>query len=127
MAGYTQENRAMAATTPLGPDVLLLVGFSGNEGLSQLFRFHLQLMAEEKKEVAFDKLLGQPISVRLELPGKKQRHFHGICSRVAQGGSDGVFTQYHLEVVPQLWLLTRRAQSRIFQQLSVSDILKKVL
>ena len=32
-----------------------------------------------------------------------------------------------MDVVPQFWLLTRRAQSRIFQQLTVPDILKKVL
>src|SRR5262249_39729152 len=38
-----------------------------------------------------------------------------------------VFTAYRMEVVPQVWLLTRRAQSRIFQHLPVPDILKKVL
>jgi type VI secretion system secreted protein VgrG len=32
-----------------------------------------------------------------------------------------------MEIVPQFWLLTRRAQSRIFQHLTVPDILKKVL
>ena len=32
-----------------------------------------------------------------------------------------------MEVVPSLWLLTRRTQSRIFQQISVPDILKNVL
>jgi type VI secretion system secreted protein VgrG len=32
-----------------------------------------------------------------------------------------------MEIVPQLWVLTKRAQSRIFQQISVPDILKKVL
>ncbi|HEY0006586.1 MAG TPA: type VI secretion system tip protein TssI/VgrG, partial [Pyrinomonadaceae bacterium] len=37
------------------------------------------------------------------------------------------FTSDRLEVVPQFWLLTRRAQSRIFQHLSVPEILKKVL
>jgi type VI secretion system secreted protein VgrG len=30
-------------------------------------------------------------------------------------------------MVPQFWLLTRRAQSRIFQQITVPDILRKVL
>src|SRR5262245_8383123 len=32
-----------------------------------------------------------------------------------------------MEVVPQVWLLSRVVQSRIFQQISVPDILKKVL
>ena len=37
------------------------------------------------------------------------------------------FTRYQAEIVPQLWLLTRKAQSRIFQQIAVPDILKQVL
>jgi type VI secretion system secreted protein VgrG len=48
-------------------------------------------------------------------------------SRVAQGSRDETFTTYRLEVVPQFWFLTRKKQSRIFQSLSVPEILKKVL
>src|SRR5262249_38135762 len=53
--------------------------------------------------------------------------FHGICCRVSQGESDPTFTDYRLELVPKFWLLTKRAQSRIFQHKSVLDILKEVL
>src|SRR5262249_5263768 len=127
MATYTQTNRPMAVTTPLGPDVLLLTGLSGLEGLSQLFRFELDLVAETAKEIAFDKLLGQPVAVRLALAGGGQRYFHGICSRFTQGASDATFTSYRLEVVPHFWLWTKRAQSRIFQHKTVPDILKEVL
>ena len=34
---------------------------------------------------------------------------------------------YRAEVVPQLWLWTKKVQSRVFQHLSVPDILKQVL
>src|SRR5207302_3573878 len=47
--------------------------------------------------------------------------------RLSEGKRDATFTHYRMEVVPALWLLTRRVQSRIFQQMSVPDILKKVL
>jgi type VI secretion system secreted protein VgrG len=127
---YTQAGRPMAVRTPLPADTLLLVGFSGNEGLSQLFSFRLDLIAENHhvKDIAFDDLLGQPITVRLELPGKgKERYFNGICSRLTQGESDEDFTSYTMEVVPRFWLWTRRARSRIFQHLTVPDILEKVL
>jgi type VI secretion system secreted protein VgrG len=127
MATYTQANRPMKVTTPLGPDTLLLIGFTGQEGLSQLFHYQLDLLAENSKDIAFDKLLGQPITVSLNLPGGKTRSFAGICSSLAQGARDTTFTSYRLEMVPAFWLLTRKAQSRIFQQISVPDILKKVL
>jgi type VI secretion system secreted protein VgrG len=127
MPTYVQADRPLTVTTPLGKDALLAVGLSAREGLSQLFHFHLDAKAEQKSAVAFDKLLGQPVGVRLELPGKKERFFHGICCRVSQGESDPTFTDYRLELVPKFWLLTKRAQSRIFQHKSVPDILKEVL
>jgi type VI secretion system secreted protein VgrG len=127
MPTYTQANRPLAVRTQLGEDVLLLVGLSGREAISQLFDFHLDLLAENRKDVAFDKLLGEGVTIRLALGNDKYRYFHGICNRVSQGRRDTVFTYFSLEIVPQFWLLTRRAQSRIFQHLSVPDILKKVL
>jgi type VI secretion system secreted protein VgrG len=47
--------------------------------------------------------------------------------RIGQGEQDKEFTHYRAEIVPSLFLLTRKAQSRIFQRLTVPDILKKVL
>ncbi len=124
---YTQQDRAMEVTTPLGKDKLLLIGFTGQESISRLFSFHLDLIAENETDVAFDKLLGQKITVRLDLLDGEKRHFNGICNRISQGERGEVFTQYRMEIVPALWMLTKKAQSRIFQQMSVPDILKKVL
>src|SRR5262249_55223224 len=72
-------------------------------------------------------LIGQPIAVECEMPDGKPRHFHGICSRLSEGSRDSAFTRYSMEVVPAFWLLTRRPQSRIFQQITVRAILKAVL
>src|SRR5262245_476635 len=127
MANFTQATRQLAVNTPLGTDKFLLVGFTCREAISQLFVFHLDLLAENATNVSFDQLIGQGISVRINLPNKKQRFFHGLCSRISQGARDTNFTTYRMEVVPAFWLLTRNAQSRIFQQKSVPDILKDVL
>jgi type VI secretion system secreted protein VgrG len=127
MATYTQKNRPMAVTTPLDPDVLLLTGFTGHEGISQLFRFELDLLAENGTSIAFDQLLGQPVTVDLELSGGKKRHFNGIVSRFGEGLRDNRFTAYRAEVVPRFWLWSRRVQSRIFQHTTIPEILKQVL
>src|SRR5205823_696860 len=37
------------------------------------------------------------------------------------------FVRYHLEVVPKVWLLTLSHRTRIFQQMTVLDILKQVV
>ncbi|HVS35603.1 MAG TPA: type VI secretion system tip protein TssI/VgrG [Gemmataceae bacterium] len=128
MPTYTQDGRPLSITTPLGKDILLLIGIYGAEAVSQLFHFRFEALAENKTDVAFDKLLGQKVSAALTLPDNKtQRWFSGIVQRVAQGERDQFFTIYEVEIVPPAWLLTRRTQSRIFQHMSVPDVLKKVL
>jgi type VI secretion system secreted protein VgrG len=123
---YSQLGHPVELMTPLGPDALFLTGLTGREGVSRLYQFDLELLAENKRTIPFDKLLGQPVNVRLTVGVGKSRYFAGIVSRFSQGTRDTTFTRYRAEVVPNLWLLTRRAQSRIFQHQTVPDILKKV-
>src|SRR4051812_28228381 len=127
MPVYLQADRPMTVTTPLGVNDLLLNGFVGNEALSELFEFHLDLLAENTTPVPFERLLGQRITIHLALEDGRRRHFSGICKRVAQGTRDNTFTGYRMEVVPQFWFLTKRSQRRIFHHHTVPEILKKVL
>ncbi len=126
----------MTVSTPLGPDKLLLVGMEGTERISGLFSFRLDLLAPNGKagEIKFDQILGKEVTVKMRVqtadPNSTKpeyRYFSGICNRFAQGDRDPEFTSFRAEIVPKFWLATRVAQSRIFQQMSVPDILKKVL
>jgi len=126
MPTYTQTDRPLVVTTPLGKDVLLLTGFRGHEGISQLFSFQLDLIAERGTEVHFDKILGESVTVELRLVNGDKRHFNGLVKRFSQGVRDDLFVKYRAEVVPKLWLLTKKVRSRIFQHLSVPDILRQV-
>ena len=123
---YQQANRLLTVTTPLGADKLLMIGLFGTEAISELFQIQLEVMATNETEVPFDQLLGKKVTARIMAPGGNRRYLSGICNRVVQGGRDPIFTYYRLEIVPELWFLTRKTQSRIFQQKSVPDILKQV-
>lgn len=121
----TQARRLLSFATPLGEDVLLLRVLQGQEGISTLFRFDLELLAEDDA-IPFDKLVGQNVTIRLALAEDHERYINGFVSRFSQSRSDARFTYYHAEVVPWLWFLTRTADCRIFQELSVPEILKKI-
>jgi type VI secretion system secreted protein VgrG len=124
---FTQQNRTLKITTPLGKDVLLLAGLSGQEAISSLFQFHLDLLAESRRQINFDELLGKKVAIEVTLPDDKTRYFSGYVNSFSQGARDQRFTRYRAEMVPQFWFLTRNAQSRIFQHVNIPDILKKVL
>src|SRR5262245_55423711 len=124
---YTQANSPMQLRVEgLGDDDLLITRLAGTEAISQLFSFELELLASLDKPVAFEDTLGKAASVLVAVPGGDGRYFHGIVSRFAQGSRDDTFLTYRAELVPPVWLLTKRVQSRIFQHVSVPDILKKV-
>jgi type VI secretion system secreted protein VgrG len=116
----------LSVTTPLGEGVLQLEAFRGKESISELFSFELDLVAPGGQAIPFEAVLGKEIRVAVTLPGGETRYFHGICSRFGQGDA-GDGTRYQAEIVPRLWLLTRKRQTRIFQDLSVPQILARVL
>lgn len=126
MASFVHAERRMSLTTPLGPDKLLLAGVRGVEAISQLFHFELDLITQESS-IAFDQLLGEKVTLEWRLGEEDQkRYINGIVSRFVQCERAMTFTRYRMDVVPKLWLLTRKARSRIFQHLAVPDILRKV-
>ena len=123
---YTQENRLISITTPLGKDVLLLAGFTGHEAISRLFSFHLDLLSEHGP-IDFEKIIGKNVTISVTQANNTQRYFNGIVSHFAQSGSDARFTHSQMEVVPWTWLLTRFADCRIFHNKQVGDIVEQVL
>jgi type VI secretion system secreted protein VgrG len=127
--GYQEGNRYLYLDTPLGDSQLLLQNFSGSEGINELFDFHLELLAENATNVDFDKLIGQKVSFGVLGADSRSiaRDFNGIVVELSQGLRDQEFTVYHMRVVPDLWKLTKKFQSRIFQHITVPDILKQVL
>jgi type VI secretion system secreted protein VgrG len=119
--------RPLSVTTPLGPDALQPVAFGGTEAISGLFRFELGAVAPNDRPVPFEALLGGRIDVQVVPPGAQSRLFSGICSRISQGARDDRRTSYRLEVVPSLWLLTRKRGHRLFQDSSAPEVLERVL
>jgi len=124
---YTQANRPAKLTTILGTDELLLTHFSGVESISAPYHFNIDCLGEHRSAISYDKLIGSKLRVELELPDRKNRFFSGICRRIRQMEENTDFCRYSLEMVPTVWLLTKRSQSRIFQHKPIPDILKEVL
>ncbi len=134
MASYTQEERLMSLTTAAGTDALLITKLHGNDALSRPFLYELEALAAPDTQIAFDKLLGEPATVKLLMANGSYAFFNGIIARIRQAGQISIgrekpekFIMYRLDVMPKLWLLSHQARSRIFQQISVPDILKQVL
>jgi type VI secretion system secreted protein VgrG len=127
VASYTQTDRPLKITSPLGPDVLLATGICGYEETSRLFEFEISLIADLSNEVRFDGIMGQSVTLEMRQLDGGKRCFNGIVNRFSQGARDETFLHFRAGIVPKLWLLTKKVRSRVFQHLTVPDILKEVL
>jgi type VI secretion system secreted protein VgrG len=117
--------RVMEIVTPLGADVVLFHRMKAREELSRLFEYELDLLSE-KGDINLDDILAKSVTVKLELVDGKTRYFNGYVTRFAQVGMHGRYHLYRATVRPWLWFLTRVQNSRIFQDMTVPEIIKQV-
>jgi type VI secretion system secreted protein VgrG len=121
-----QAHREARVKTALAEDVLLFAGMSGAEELGRLSEFTVALLSEEG-DVKIADVLGKPLTVELSTsPDGDVRYFNGIVTRFRGTGWRGAYAAYEATVHPWLWLLTRASNCRIFQDKTVTDIVKEV-
>ncbi len=97
--------------------------FQGREAISQPYRFDLELVSE-RPDLDLESLLHRPAFLSFAPDGSG---IHGLVHQAAQGESGKRLTRYRLTLVPQLAYLAHRTNQRIFQHLSVPQIVAKVL
>jgi len=122
---FNQASRLAKITSPLGPEVLLLKDMGGGEELGRLFNYELQLHSLDNA-IDLNQVLGKPMCVSVQLDGGGERYFHGIVARFSQNVDQGQFASYQATLRPWLWLLTRTSDCRIFQNLTIPQIIKQV-
>jgi type VI secretion system secreted protein VgrG len=125
MATFTQDERKFRVDTPLGPDVLLLERFTGEEAISAPYLYTLHVVSENDS-IDAGSLLRKPLWVTLELPDGSTRVIHGVARRFIQLDRTDVLTNYRIEMVPWLWFLSLVHDCRIFQEKTVPEILEAV-
>jgi len=123
----TQNEHLIAVQTPLGQDYFILTGFSGQETVSRLFEFDLDMLSHD---LAVDptQLVGMNVTFSVMPREGDRTFFNGFVSHFVAGEIPTNFRgrQYNIHVVPWMWFLTRAANSRIFQNMNVVDIVKKI-
>lgn len=122
----TQDKRLLSIKVDgLGENDLLLQAFTGDEEMSRLFRFQLELISDNNSLQAAD-VVGKNVTFGVNLTDGTPRYFNGFISQFVAGDEEDGRRNYRAEVVPWLWFLTQTADCRIFQEMTVQDILEKI-
>ncbi|MBI3776136.1 MAG: type VI secretion system tip protein VgrG [Gammaproteobacteria bacterium] len=106
---------------------LKVVGFRGSEDVSKPYSYTLEL-ACENVDLDFDTVVGKPgVLTLIGDHDNIERHVHGIVSRMCFLRQVKRFAVYEAELVPQLSFLDLRHNCRIFQNVTVPQIIESVL
>ena len=119
-----------------GEDDLLIESMSGREGLSQLFEFKLRLLSE-RDDIDPEMIIGRSAILRIETWDAShsggERHWNGFVSRFTTAGrvqeshdGRGDLFAYECDIVPWFWFLTQNEDCRIFQELSIPEIIETI-
>ncbi|MCY1060666.1 type VI secretion system tip protein VgrG [Nannocystis sp. SCPEA4] len=104
-------------------DNFWVVRFSGSESISSPYEFHLDVVA---RHIAVGELVGRSAVLKVVVTGEP-RLVHGIILRAEYTGEMRPRAMYRITLVPQVYTLLLRTNSRIFQNKSTPDILRQVL
>ena len=102
---------------------LRVLAFTGNEAISRPFTFDLELVSE-RSDLDLEALLHQPAFLAFDAQGNG---VHGQISSIGLSSPGARLTHYRLTLEPQLAYLAHRTNHRIFQRLTVQQIIEEIL
>jgi type VI secretion system secreted protein VgrG len=127
IAPPTQDGHSLAIETPLGKDVLLLTALDGVEEVSRGFVYTIEMLTRAP-DSDVRSLLGKPVTLWLRNNSEPERRpLHGHIRHLARIAVDpNGYWLWRAEVAPWLWFLSHSVDCRIYQDVSVPEILRSV-
>ncbi|MFC7419202.1 type VI secretion system Vgr family protein [Iodobacter arcticus] len=128
-AAFNQDQRLISLQLGDGGawgEQLLPQRVEGSEGINQAYRYQIDCLSPDGA-LELKSLLGLPVVLAVADANGSEIERCGVISQAQLLGSDGGFAKYALTVEPPFALLRYRRTSRVFQELSVPDIVKQVL
>jgi type VI secretion system secreted protein VgrG len=100
--------------------------FSGTEEVCKPYEFSVELVSRSAN-VDMTALLGAPACLSIVDKSGGTRLTHGLIRQMEQLHTANRFTHYRCLLVPRLWFLGQIRDQRIFRNLSVVEIIRKIL
>lgn len=115
------QARFATIKTPLG-EALQLSHMSGHESLGEPFLYEVELISDDP-DIDESELLGKSATLQVSLPDGKTRYFNGLVASFGYAGTQGRHVVYHATLRPWLWLLSQASDCRIFQYMTVPEVI----
>lgn len=133
IGGLMGAHQVLKLTTKLGDGKLLVLNMEGTEYLGRLPEYRIEAvgnvdMLGGQEDIDLTKVLGTTATLTMQVPNDDEdpRHFHGYITRMMRGERKGRHERFTLVMRPWFYFLMRTKTSRIFQELSVKEVIEQV-
>lgn len=126
---HSQRKRLVRLATPLtGENALIPLAVEGEDAMSVGFRIGITAFSEQHHSLTTIDIVGKPVTLVIIQKDNSERYLNGYVSGLTALGRShgGQRSTYRLVVQPWLHFLDKATACRIFQDLSVPEILKRV-
>jgi type VI secretion system secreted protein VgrG len=117
--------RLIRVKSSLGDNKFYLHEMQLTETVGQPFTIDLTVDSDDF-DINFKDILGEHLSLELDIGQNEYRYFDGMVTTFTYAGLTNNRATYRVVLRPWLWLLSRRAQCKIFQGKTVPDIVKDI-
>jgi type VI secretion system secreted protein VgrG len=123
----TQAGHLLQIETELGKDVLLLTALDGVETVSRGFVYTIEMLTIASDDKVRG-LLGHPVTLWLRNDSATERRpLHGHIRHLTRVSVDARGNRrWQAEVVPFMWFLKHSVDCRIYQDLTIPEIIRSV-
>lgn len=120
------KNRFLRMEGDFPPSAVTLKNATIVEGMSMMTETKIEFLSSQK-DLDIENIVGTDIRLFVLQEDDSDRKFLGTCISVEYVGLFQGFALFVAEVRPWLWFLTRTRENRIFQDLTVIDVIKEIL
>lgn len=99
--------------------------FEGKDEISTPYEFIINLRSP-KADITSDKVVNKQATLYIFRDGE-YFPYSGVVAEFKYLGTSVDYSSYNVKLVPRLWLLNLNIQTRVFQKMSVPDVIEKVL
>ncbi|MHC5081470.1 MAG: type VI secretion system Vgr family protein, partial [Planctomycetota bacterium] len=117
----------------LAPDTFIVTSVEGTEEIGKPYRFEIELLSKDPN-IEGEVIMKNPAALNLKqgVKFREKRDLRvesrkGVVAEFEQRGRRDPWTIYRAVLVPPLWQLSLSHQTRIFQNLSIPNLINEVL
>lgn len=125
-----QKHAKITITHPLESDDFNVRRVRVREHFDEPFEIVIDLVSQ-KPDIDFRDLIGKSVGIGVAFGGENDRSFHGIVKTFENQETPHfqkkAVTHYRMVLVPKFWLMKLTTDCKVFQDMSVLDIVQEVL